>query len=129
GMEVSFLSANKLQIELNSRQGNFPATIVRFFTLRPTWILGTTSVGNIASIFCFGIFTTQAIVPWLHRLLPGFGGSVVLPVVVLTAILTIAVAYTVDSVSKSRFVINAKTLIPVLVLPFALISVAVFPVV
>lgn len=129
GMEVSFLSANKLQIELNSRQGNFPATIVRFFTLRPTWFLGTTSVGNIASIFCFGIFTTQAIVPWLHRLLPGFGGSVVLPVVVLTAILTIAVAYTVDSVSKSLFVINANTLITVLALPFALISVAVFPVV
>jgi CBS domain containing-hemolysin-like protein len=57
GIEVAFLSANKIQIELLGKQGNPAGLIMTFFTERPTWFIGTTLIGNIASlVFFWNIF-------------------------------------------------------------------------
>ncbi len=129
GIEVAFLAANKLRIELLSKQGKMPAVIMRFFSQRPTWFLGTTLVGNIASLLSFGILATQAIIPLFHRVFPNFAGSVVLPVVLFSGLFTIVVMYSVEFVSKSFFVINANRMVSALAVPFALIGVVLFPVV
>ena len=129
GIEVAFLSANKLQIELLGKQGNLSGLIMSFFTERPTWFIGTTLIGNIASLILFGIFTTQALLPLMYRMLPTFLGSVVLPFVIFTFVLTIITLYTVEFLSKSFFVINSNKVISVLAIPFVLLSMILFPVV
>ena len=129
GIEVAFLSANKLQIELLGRQGNLSGRILTFFKEKPTWFAGTTLVGNIASLLSFGVLTTQALVPTFHRLFPTFAGSVVLPFIVFTLILTILVLYSVEFISKSFFIINSNKMILALAIPFAIIAVFLFPIV
>lgn len=123
------MSANKLQIELLSKQRKFSAMVIRFFFLRPTWLLGTTLVGNIASLLCFGVLATQAFIPQFHRLFPTFGGSVVVPVILLSLVFTVVVMYSVEFASKSFFVINSTRVILALAIPFALVAIALFPLV
>jgi CBS domain containing-hemolysin-like protein len=129
GMEAAFLSANRVQIELQSRQGNIPALILTFFIERPTWFIGTTLIGNIASLLIFGIFTTQALLPQLHYLFPSFVSRVLVPVILLTFVFTVVILYSVEYLSKSFFIINANKIASVLAIPFALIAIVVFPIV
>jgi putative hemolysin len=129
GIEVSFLSANKLQIELLGKQGNIAGQILTFFVDRPTWFIGTTLIGNIASLIFFGIFTTQALLPLLYRLFPSIMSNVLIPVIFLTFFLTIAILYSVEFLSKSFFVINSNKMIATLAFPFVVISLVLFPVV
>lgn len=127
GLEVAFLSADKLQIELAGRQGNIPSIILSFFLERPTWWIGTTLLGNIASIILFGAFATHAFIPFLHQTFPSAAGSVMIPLVVITFLLTMVSLYTVEYLSKSFFIINANRAIAIMVIPFALICVVLFP--
>jgi CBS domain containing-hemolysin-like protein len=129
GIEVAFLSANKLQIELQRKQGSVAGHILSFFVERPTWFIGTTLIGNIASLICFGIFTTRALIPVIETIAPTVAGTIVLPLIVLTFVLTIVVLYTVEFLSKSFFIINSNTMMAVLAWPFVLISIALFPLV
>jgi CBS domain containing-hemolysin-like protein len=129
GIEVAFLSSNKLQIELLGKQGNLSGQILTFFTERPTWFTGTTLVGNIASLICFGIFTALLLIPELQHAAPSFTGSVLLAAMLLTAILTIVVLYSVELLSKSFFIINSSKIITAFAIPFVLIAAILFPVV
>src|SRR4051812_44481860 len=89
GIEVAFLSANKLQIELLGKQGNLIGQVLTFFVDRPTWFIGTTLIGNIASLILFGVFTTEALLPLLNRLFPSVMSNVLIPVIFFTFFLTI----------------------------------------
>jgi putative hemolysin len=128
GIEVAFLSANKVQIELLGKQGNISGLIMSFFTERPTWFIGTTLIGNIASLILFGIFTTQAVIPYFQDIF-SFAGGVLLGLIVLTFVLTIIILYSVEFLSKSFFVIHSNRIISLLAIPFALICIVLFPIV
>lgn len=129
GIEVAFLSADKLQIELLGKQGNLAGRIMSFFTVRPTWFIGTTLVGNIASLLLFGVFTTQAFMLLVNNNIPSVVGTILLPITFLTFILTITILYSVEFLSKSFFIINSNKMISIMALPFVLIAVILFPVV
>lgn len=128
GIEVAFLSSNKLNIELLGKQRNPSGIIMTFFLERPTWFIGVTLVGNIISLLLFGYFSTKAVVTVL------FSGSAsdstafqVAMTAGLTFILTIIILYTVEFLSKSFFVINSNRVLAILAIPFSIIAVVLFP--
>jgi putative hemolysin len=127
GIEVAFLSANKIQIELLGKQGNPAGLIMTFFAERPTWFIGTTLIGNIASLVFFGIFSTKAFLFAIDKL--AMASSVVIVVLFFTFVLMIIVLYTVEYLSKSFFVINSNKTIEILAYPFVLICAVLFPLV
>jgi putative hemolysin len=127
GVEVAFLSANKIHIELFSKQKKLTGQILMFFVDRPTWFIGTTLVGNVASLIFFGIFSTQALLPLLHQWLPTYVGAVVLPVIVFTFLLTVFILYTVEYLSKSFFVIHGTAVVLGLSIPFVFVFIVLFP--
>jgi putative hemolysin len=128
GVEIAFLSANKLQIELQGRQGQIAGRIMSFFIGRPTWLIGTTLIGNIGSLIFFSALATELVVPGLMNLWPSLT-AVWLMVVILTFLLTIIVIYSAEFLSKSLFVINSNKMLSIMAIPFALISIALFPLV
>jgi putative hemolysin len=127
GMEVAFLSADKLQIELEGKQGSIGGRIMTFFITRPTWFIGTTLLGNIASLILFSGLATAVVVPWLMNLWPTLT-SIWLMIFILTFLLTITVLYTAEFLSKSLFIINSNKMISLMAVPFALVSALLFPV-
>src|SRR3989337_1343141 len=129
GIEVAFLSANKLQIELQGKHGNLAGKIMSFFMKKPTWFIGTSLIGNIASLVLFGIFTTLSILSWLKAGFASSGISVLVPIVVFTFALSVIILYTVEFFSKSFFIINSNKMVKAMAVPFAIIFVVLFPVV
>jgi putative hemolysin len=129
GIEVSFFSANKLNLELLAKQRKLTGQIWMVFFDRPTWFIGTTLIGNVASLILFGIFSTEAIVPTLEKWFPNFVGIVILPVIVLTFCLTILILYTAEYLSKSIFVIHATRMLIALTFPFVIVATLLFPLV
>ncbi len=126
GIEVAFLSASRIQIELSGKQRNPAGLIMSFFAERPTWFIGTTLIGNIASLIFFGIFSTQA---FLLLFGDSMSSSSVLWLVPFTFALMVAVLYSVEYLSKTFFVINSNKTVEILAYPFALICAVLFPIV
>lgn len=128
GIEVAFLSSNKVQIELLGKQRNPAGMIMSFFVERPTWFIGTTLVGNIISLLLFAYFVTKAAITVMFR-----GESIdstmvqILIAGALTITLTIIILYTVEFLSKGFFVINSNRVLVILAIPFAIVAIVLFP--
>jgi putative hemolysin len=129
GMEVAFLSANKMQLELQGKNGSVVGRILSFFMRKPTWFIGTTLIGNIASLVLFGIFTSLFLLTWSENEFPGMAATGVVPIFVLTFTLSVVILYTVEFFSKSFFIINSNRMVKALALPFAALFALLFPVV
>ena len=129
GIEVAFLSASKEHLELQAKNKNVSARIMTFFVKKPTWFIGTTLIGNIASLLLFGIFTTVSLLSTYESAFAGVSLTVLLPIVVLTFVLSIIILYTVEFFSKSFFIINSDKMVRAMAWPFLIIFIVMFPVV
>ena len=129
GIEVAYLSANKVQIELRAQKGNFAGKIMTFFFKKPTWFIGTTLIGNIASLVLFGTFTTLLLLTWYEGRFASLSITSLLPIALLTFSLAVVILYTVEFFSKSFFVINSNKMLRALAVPFVIIFAVLFPVV
>jgi CBS domain containing-hemolysin-like protein len=129
GIEVAFLSANKLQIELQGKNGSTAGKIMTFFSKKPTWFIGTTLVGNIASLSLFGIFTSLVVLSGANEKYTSLSANVLLVIVSLTFVLSVIILYTVEFLSKSVFIINSNSMVKAMAVPFAVVFVILFPVV
>ena len=129
GIEVAFLSANKIQIELQGKHGNLAGKIMSFFMKKPTWFIGTTLIGNIASLVLFGIFTTLSLLSWSEDHFSSLKVTVMVPIIILTFVLSVIILYTVEFFSKSVFIINSNKMVKAMAVPFVIVFVILFPIV
>ena len=118
GIEIAFFSANKLQIELQGKQGVLWARIMSKFVKKPSWFIGTTLIGNTLALVLFGILITQMIEPWLVSILPeAFKGDLYV-LLVQTVISTLIILFTAEFLPKSLFLINPNLMLATLAIPF-----------
>jgi putative hemolysin len=127
GIEVAFLSSNKLQIELLGRMRNPAGMIMSFFVERPTWFIGTTLIGNIISLLLFAYFSTKGV---LYLFAPAVTHTTTFQILIATLLsvtLTLVLLYSVEFLSKGFFVINSNRVLVILAIPFALLAAVLFP--
>ncbi|MFC0185026.1 CNNM domain-containing protein [Pseudarcicella hirudinis] len=56
GVEMAFVSANKLYFELQAKQGNITGEIISGFIKNPSRFIGTMLIGNTLSLVAYGIY-------------------------------------------------------------------------
>ena len=56
GMEIAFVSANKIFLEIEKQQAGFNAKFLNFITKNPSRFIATMLVGNNISLVIYGIF-------------------------------------------------------------------------
>lgn len=121
GIEIAFISSNKLHIELQSQQGNYSGKILSRFVNKPSRFIATTLIGNNLALVLYGIFMAAALEPALRSLLPAMGGNDILVLLTQTIISTIVVLVTAEFIPKSIFLINPYFLLSLFSIPFLVI--------
>ena len=56
GIEMAFLSSNKLKVELKHKQGGLPARIISYFVKKPANFIAVMLVGSCVSLVVYSIF-------------------------------------------------------------------------
>jgi putative hemolysin len=125
GIEIAFLTANKLKIELESNQGKFQARILSFFIKKPQRFITTTLVGNNTALVIYGIFTAKLLEPYLREITQ----QDILVILMQTILSTILIVVLAEFLPKSLFRINPNHLLSILALPFLVVYILIYPVV
>jgi len=125
GLEIAFLTSNKLRIELERNQGYFPARILSYFVKQPSKFIATTLVGNNVALVIYGIFMAALLEPIFHRWIH----SEFLVLLVQVLVSTVFVVITAEFLPKALFRINPNQALNWLALPFFLLYIILFPIV
>ena len=121
GIEIAFITTNKLHIELQGKQGTVSGRILSKFASQPSKFIATTLIGNNLTLVIYGILMAILLEPWLIDVLPaGFNGDLVV-LLSQTIISTIIVLFTAEYIPKSLFLTNPYGFLSVLAVPFLLI--------
>jgi putative hemolysin len=129
GMEIAYISSNKLQIELQSKQGLLSGKILSKFVQKPGQFIGTTLIGNTTMLVLYGTFMAFLLDQPLRNLLPEGIENEAFILVSQTVISTIIVLITGEFLPKSFFMLNPNSMLTFFALPFFGIYYLMYPVV
>jgi CBS domain containing-hemolysin-like protein len=127
GMEIAFLSANKLQLELKGKQGLLAGRIFAKFIKKPSMYIGTTLVGNTIALVFYGIFMAQLIEPVLQANLPGPLNNEAVVLVIQVLLSTSIVLISAEFLPKSIFLINPNFMLTTFAIPFNVVYYLLYP--
>ncbi len=128
GSEIAFISANKLQIELQGNRKVIGRILTRFLE-QPSHFIGTTLIGNTTSLVVYGIFMARILEPWIVSILPQAINNEAWVLVVQTGISTLLVLVTAEFIPKSLFMINPNWMLQAIALPMRLFYFIIYPIV
>ena len=124
GVEIAFISANKLKLELDKKSGKFPANIITYFSKNESDFITTMLVGNNISLVVYGIVMTQILTPKISDYLH----SDFALLLVQTIITTLIVLVTAEFLPKAIFRIYPNQILRIFSVPIWLFFVFFRPV-
>jgi len=127
GIEIAFISSNKLQIELQKKQGQLSGKILSAFLQKPGQFIGTTLIGNTIALVLYGIFMANLLDPMIKSWLPGGLENQASSLLIQTILSTIIVLITAEFLPKSIFVLNPNSLLSAFSVPFLVIYYLMYP--
>lgn len=129
GMEIAYLSSNKLQIELQNKQGSLSGRILSRFVQSPGQFIGTTLIGNTIMLVLYGTSMAYLLEQPLENLLPPALNNEAVILVSQTILSTFIVLITGEFLPKSFFMLNPNSMLTFFALPFFAIYVVMYPIV
>ena len=128
GMEIAFVSANRIYLEIEKQQNGFNAKFLNFITKNPSRFIATMLVGNNISLVIYGIFMGDRI---LQLFFPEtlLGGAISIHIVFIqTVISTIIILLTAEFLPKVFFQQFSNILMKVFAIPTAFFHAFFFPI-
>ena len=120
GMEIAFVSSNKLRIELDKNKGLFSAKILAEFIKNPSKVLGTLLLGNNIALVIYGLAIANMLEPIIVRLLTPQYSSEFLILILQTIISTFLILIVAEFIPKALFRINPNAILNIFALPVRL---------
>ncbi|MBT3612308.1 MAG: HlyC/CorC family transporter [Flavobacteriales bacterium] len=124
GVEIAFISANKLKLELDKNTGKFPANIIAYFSKNESDFITTMLVGNNIALVVYGIVMTQILTPKIM----GYFSSDFALLLAQTIITTLIVLVTAEFLPKAIFRIYPNQILRIFSIPIWLFFVFFRPV-
>jgi len=126
GMEIAFVSSNKLRIEIDKKQKKAFAGMVSFYTKQPSRFIATMLVGNNIALVIYGITFAMLLEEPLRNLLGSNAEAALL--LVQTLISTLLILLTAEFLPKTLFRINPNNSLRLMSVPIMLFYVLLYPV-
>ncbi|MFY0714492.1 HlyC/CorC family transporter [Seonamhaeicola sp. NFXS20] len=122
GMEIAYVSSNKIHIEIEKKQEGLLAKVLSKLTVKPSKFITTMLIGNNIALVIYGFFMGDLLVNWFQTLLPSSSSFVNylltdLSLLSQTVISTFIILITAEFLPKVFFQIYANTLVKVLAVP------------
>jgi putative hemolysin len=110
GMEIAYISSNKILIEIEKKQNSFLAGVLQKITRRPSKFISTMLVGNNIALVVYGFFMGDLLMRYIsHEGLTGL--------LIQTLISTLVILLTAEFLPKVFFQIYANNLLKFFALP------------
>jgi len=103
GMEIAYVSSNKVYLSIEKRQQNFNASILNKLTEKPSQFITAMLVGNNAVLVVYGIYSGDLIINWLEGY---FNLTAFLGLLLQTLISTAIILVTAEFLPKVFFQIH-----------------------
>lgn len=115
GMEIAFVSSNKIYLEIEKKQDNFLSNILTKLTEKPINFVVTMFIGNAIAMVVYAFFMGDLLMKWFGSLglFMSEGLTLVLQILISTAVLL----FTAEFLPKVFFQIYANTLIKIFAVP------------
>lgn len=122
GMEIAYVSANKIHIEIEKKQEGFLATILSRLTKKPSKFIATMLIGNNIALVIYGFFMGDLLMDWFSGFETTSNGFVNLMLtdfglLTQTAISTLIILLTAEFLPKVLFQIYSNSLLKILAIP------------
>ena len=122
GMEIAYVSSNKIYIEIEKKQDDFLARILTKLTEKPSKFIATMLIGNNIALVIYGFVMGDVLVNWFQSMLPSQYQIVSyllldLSLLTQTIISTIIILITAEFLPKVFFQIYANSYLKVFAVP------------
>lgn len=122
GMEIAYVSSNKIHIEIEKKQGDFLAKILTRLTAKPSKFIATMLIGNNIALVVYGFLMGDVLVAWFQSKLPTDYQIINyflidLSLLTQTIISTIIILITAEFLPKVFFQIYANSFLKIFAFP------------
>ncbi|MGQ1911794.1 hemolysin family protein [Marinifilum sp. RC60d5] len=124
GMEIAFIAANKLRMELDRNKNTLSAKIVAIFSRFPGHYISTMLVGNNIALVVYGIVMAKILEPYIAIWID----SESLILTIQTILSTLLILVTAEFIPKTLFRINPNLALNVFALPVMFFYIIFYPV-
>ena len=129
GMEIAYVSSNKIHIEIEKKQDGFLAKILSKITAKPSKFIATMLIGNNIALVIYGFFMGDELILWFQSMLPTENIVINyffndLSLLSQTIISTLVILFTAEFLPKVFFQIYANSLLKILAFPAYIFYVA-----
>ncbi len=129
GMEIAFVTANKLKIEVDRSKGLLSARIIARFQQNPARFIGALLLGNNIALVIYGSAIAAILDPWLMRTLPvTFNGEWIV-LILQTIIATLIILVSAEFLPKVFFRINPNRWLNIFGIPVWLVYYLLYPII
>lgn len=124
GMEMAFISANRVRLELDNQKEGATSRIIKFFYSHTERFISTMLVGNNIALIIYGILMARLLEPWIST----FCHNDFLVVALQTLASTVIILFTAEYLPKALFKLNPNMMLRAFAIPLYCIYWTLYPI-
>ena len=127
GVEISFVSSNRLKLELDLKKKRFSAKLINHFVRHQSQFMGCILIGNNIANVVYGIYMAIILGDPIKSILPEAINNEFVVLLCQTIISTLLVLLVAEFIPKTLFRINPNKLMNVMAIPMMVLYIILFP--
>ncbi len=124
GMEIAFVSSNKLRIEIDKKRGYLVSSLLSVFTKHPSHYIATMLIGNNVSLVIYGLAMAGLLNPYLEQYFSNDGAILTAKTILSTLVILIFSEF----LPKTIFRVNPNRVLRAFSLPVMFFYLIFYPV-
>lgn len=124
GLEIAFVSANKLKIELDNNKGNITAKVLSSFLKKPAKFIGSMLLGNNIALVIYSILMAKFLEPLI---IEHIVSNELIILLLQTIISTLLILFFAEFLPKALFRINPNKVLSIAAIPIAIVYYFLYP--